>query len=60
MQEDSEIVHVRLPKELIKKIDHLAVDEDLYRQGVFERLLVIALEVVGEQGGRLPNSEAPA
>ena len=60
MQEDSEIVHVRLPKELIKKIDHLAVDEDLYRQGVFERLLVIALDVVGEQGGRLPNPEAPA
>ncbi len=58
--DDMEVVHIRLPKDIVKQIDHLAVDEDLYRQGTIEKLLAVALGVVSEHGGRLPNSEAPA
>ena len=55
-----EVIHVRLPKELVKRIDHLAVDEDLYRQDTIKKLLTIALGVVSEHDGRLPNPGAPA
>lgn len=38
------LVQVRLPKELVRVVDHLAVDEDLTRQAMVERLLGEALE----------------
>lgn len=44
MNEQRETVHVRLPKRMVKQIDHLAVDADMYRQGMFEKLLGEALE----------------
>lgn len=39
MSEDREMVHVRLDAELVKEIDHLAVDWRLYRSEAMERLL---------------------
>ena len=60
MQTDVEVVHIRLRKDVIRQIDHLAVDEDLYRQGTIEKLLAIGLEAVRNQGGRLPTSGAAA
>ena len=38
------MVHVRLPKPLIREIDHLAVDWDTYRNKAVERLLAWAME----------------
>lgn len=45
--EERVVVSVRLPKELVKLIDHYAVDEDLFRQGAVERLLIRGLAAAG-------------
>lgn len=37
-------VQVRLPKGLIRQIDHLAVDWDLYRNELIEQLLMEGLK----------------
>ena len=44
------MMSVRLPKELIKKIDYLCVDRDAYRQDMVERLLRKGLEQEQGQG----------
>lgn len=38
------MVHVRLPKTLLREIDHLAVDWDTYRNKAVEQLLAYAVE----------------
>lgn len=37
------LVQVRLPADLVRQIDHLAVDEDLFRGQTIEHLLCLAL-----------------
>jgi hypothetical protein len=55
-QDDKEMVHVRLPRSLVKRIDHMAVDADLYRAGAIERILVWAVERLDtEQHGEIPE-----
>ena len=44
MEERKVLVQVRLPVDLVKVIDHLAVDWDVYRAEAMERLLRQALE----------------
>ena len=39
------MIHIRLPKPLIRRVDHVAVDWDLDRARAIERLLERALEV---------------
>ena len=41
--EQSKMVHVRLPKTLIREIDHLAVDMDTFRNKAVEQLLAYAV-----------------
>ena len=36
---DKVLVQVRLPKDLVKQIDHLCIDWDLYRAELVEQLL---------------------
>jgi metal-responsive CopG/Arc/MetJ family transcriptional regulator len=44
------MVHVRLPKPLIKKLDHLAVELDEYRSGAIEKILQWAVVELERQG----------
>lgn len=37
------MVHIRLPKTLVRRVDHLAVDRDLDRARAIEQLIEIAL-----------------
>ena len=46
------MVHVRLPKELMKQVDHLGVDWDEFRSGAMERLLRLGIQHVTEGNGR--------
>ena len=48
--QDRDMVHVRLPRSLIREIDHLAVDWDTYRAGAIERLLVWAVHQYKHRG----------
>lgn len=43
-------VVVRLDKELVKRIDHVAVDWESFRGEAIERLLRMAVEQVEQQG----------
>lgn len=43
-EEQKVLVQVRLPKDLVRRIDHLSVDFDLYRAQMIEQLLREALE----------------
>ena len=56
MKGETEVIHVRLPKDLVKQIDHLAVDEEAYRQDVMSRLLAAGLNLV-KTTGHLPAEE---
>jgi metal-responsive CopG/Arc/MetJ family transcriptional regulator len=47
---EREMVHVRLPKPLIKKLDHLAVELDEYRSGAIEKILQWAVVELERQG----------
>lgn len=49
MPEDRVLVQVRLPRELVKRLDHLAVDKDQTRQALVEDLLKIGLQVLTPQ-----------
>lgn len=52
------VVHVRLPKELIKELDHLGVDSGEFRPAVMERLLragLLALKDLAAEA-RSPNA----
>jgi hypothetical protein len=55
--EQREMVHVRLPKSLVREIDHLAVDWDTYRNGAVERLLTWAVEQ--QRTGKMLISDTP-
>lgn len=35
------MIHIRLPRELIRKLDHVAVDHDLDRARVVEKILIV-------------------
>ena len=52
------MVHVRLPKELMRDVDHFAIDIDAFRSGAMERLLRIGLRQTRENGKEV--SGAPA
>lgn len=57
MADDERIVmHIRVPKELTRQIDHLAVDWDMFRQEAVVRLLEAAIEL--HRSGRLLVGEA--
>ena len=45
---DPEVVHVRLDRELVRQVDHLAVDWGLFRGPAMERLLRLGLEALRE------------
>lgn len=54
MTEEKVLVQVRLPKSLVRQVDHLAVDHDLYRVHMVEQLLREALrqrQAASEEGG---------
>ena len=46
---DLEVCHVRLSKELLKRLDHWAVEEDIFRREAVERLLTQALDALHYQ-----------
>lgn len=48
------MVGVRLPRDLVKQIDHLAVDMECSRQAVVELLLREGLRLVKAGGGWVP------
>ena len=44
-----------LDRELVRRIDHIAIDLDLYRYQTIERLLRIAVEEVEQKGVQPPT-----
>lgn len=40
---DKEVVHIKLDKRLLKAVDHVAVDMDVYRVTAVEELLYLGL-----------------
>ena len=44
MAEDRPMIHIRLPKPLVKRVDHIAVDWEVDRARAIQRLLETALE----------------
>ncbi|MCH7659707.1 MAG: hypothetical protein IH933_03715 [Euryarchaeota archaeon] len=46
MEEDRPMIHVRLPKGLVKRVDHVSVEWEKDRARTIERLLELALETV--------------
>ena len=44
ISEATVVVHVRLPKDLVKKVDHLSVDWDMFRNEAVARLLEESLK----------------
>ena len=57
VDEQSKMVHVRLPKTLIREIDHLAVDMDTFRNKAVEQLLAYAVEQ--QRTGKVLTSVIP-
>lgn len=49
MEEARPMIHIRLPKNLIKKVDHVAVDWDKDRAKTIESLLDLALQRLDER-----------
>jgi metal-responsive CopG/Arc/MetJ family transcriptional regulator len=39
MEEDRPMIHIRLPKALVRRIDHVSVDLDIDRARTIERIL---------------------
>ncbi len=52
-REPREMVHVRLDTELVRQIDHFAIDWRMYRADAMERLLRVAI-ALQEQQRELP------
>lgn len=50
--EDRPMVHIRLPKPLVRRVDHLAVDWDTDRARAVERLLRDAVPQAEERSAR--------
>ena len=48
--ESKTLIHVRLNKKVVKQVDHLSVEWDVYRNEAIERLLRQALEIAQHQG----------
>lgn len=51
MEDSRPMIHVRLPKPLVKRIDHVGVDWDIDRARTIEKLLELALEKLDQQQG---------
>ena len=49
MNKDLELIHVRLSKTLMKRLDHWAVEQDIFRREAVERLLTLALDALHYQ-----------
>ena len=47
MNNDTELIHTRLPKALLKRLDHFAVEAGLYRQEAVQLLIEEALDTGG-------------
>ena len=41
---ESKMIHIRLEADLVKRLDHLAVDYDLFRTDAIEMLLEVAVK----------------
>lgn len=46
---ERELVHVRVRKDLLRQVDHLAVERDAYRAETFEFLITLALKHLQQQ-----------
>ncbi|HEX9704479.1 MAG TPA: hypothetical protein VGA20_04480 [Gemmatimonadales bacterium] len=57
MSEERPMIHIRLPKSLVKRIDHLGVDWELGRARTVERLLADALASRGERQEALGGAD---
>lgn len=44
MTEDVQLVHIRIPKPLLKRLDHYAVDRNLYRAEALAEILRMQLD----------------
>ena len=49
MPKDEQMIHVRLPRELVRRVDHACVDLGLTRAGTVAKLLESALERLKEE-----------
>lgn len=47
VSEDRMMVQVRLPRDLVRAVDHYAIEVDEYRAQAVERLLRAGLEAIG-------------
>lgn len=45
--EDREVIHIRMPRKLIKRLDHYAVDTDMFRDRAVSFLVELALDSLG-------------
>lgn len=50
-RDDLIMIQVRLPRELVREVDHWAIDQDLYRAHAVAALLRAGLEVAAEREG---------
>lgn len=50
MKPDKILVQVRLNRELVKQIDHRAIDWGVYRPEAMEKILTLGLEALHEKG----------
>jgi hypothetical protein len=57
-EETRPMIHIRLPKAMIKSIDHISVDLDLDRARTIKRLLQQALDGYSHQAPQLVASRA--
>lgn len=60
MEEPRPMIHIRLPKALIKRVDHVAVDLDKDRAKTIEQLLDIALECLDQRQANVRSLERVA
>lgn len=53
-RDDLIMVQVRLPRELVREVDHWAIDQDLYRAHAVAALLRAGLDAAAERGEPAP------
>lgn len=51
-----EVVHVRMPKALVKLIDHYSVEQGIYRQAAVATLCEAGLKAIGFTWPPIPNT----
>lgn len=49
MDEERPMIHIRLPKPLLKRVDHVRVDMERDRARTIEKLLEMGLEAWGQE-----------